>query len=141
MLVMPSTLKAAEYADELIMNLAIRPAGKPPMKVRVGVDLYIDRRDGNPDQIAEMMNRFNVPGMKLIVIANRGTKVWPDGNPDTYWSDHWSCRFEATDGGVVTSEQVVALLQAASKFEFDVIKTEGLFTFNGERGYSLAQGQ
>ena len=137
----PTTLKRAEYSDESTMNLAIRPAGKPPMKVRVGVDLYIDRRDGNPDHIAEIMNRFNVPGMKLIVIANRGTKVWPDGNPDTYWSDHWSCRFEAADGGVVTSEQVVALLQTAAKFEFDVIKTEGLFTFNGERGYSLAQGQ
>jgi hypothetical protein len=23
----------------------------------------------------------------------------------------------------------------------DVIKTEGLYTFNGERGYSLAQGE
>ena len=34
------------------MNLAIRPAGKPPMKERVGVDIFIDRRDGNPDEIA-----------------------------------------------------------------------------------------
>jgi isocitrate dehydrogenase len=137
----PVTLKAAEYAADAHMNLAIRPAGKPPMKVRVGVDLFIDRRDGNPDQIAELMNKFNVPGTKLTVIANRGTKVWPNGNPDTYWSDHWSCRFEQDGDSLFTSETVVKLLEAATRADFDVIKTEGLYTFNGERGYSLAQGQ
>jgi isocitrate dehydrogenase len=136
----PQKLKPAEYAFDVQMNLAIRPAGKPPMKIRVGVDLYIDRRDGNPDVIADLMNQFNVKGAKLTVIANRGTKVWPNGNPDTYWSDHWSCRFEA-DGELFTSQHVVKLLEAAERAGFDVIKTEGLYTFNGEKGYSLAQGE
>ena len=122
------------------MNLAIRPAGKPPMKLRAGVDLFIDRRDGNPDQIASVMNRFGVDGVKLTTISNRGTKVWPNGNPDTYWSDHWCCRFEA-DGKPFSSENVIDLLKAAGRAGFDVIKTEGLYTFNGERGYSLAQGE
>ena len=36
-----------------------------------------------------------------------------------------------------TAEHVVELLEAAHKAGFDVIKTEGLYTFNGERGYSL----
>ncbi|MDE2481484.1 MAG: NADP-dependent isocitrate dehydrogenase [bacterium] len=138
---LPSQLKAVEYAEDAGMNLAIRPAGKPPMKVRVGVDIFIDRRDGNPDQIAELMQKFNVAGTKLTVISNRGTKVWPQGNPDTYWSDHWSCRFEGDGDALFTQEHVIALLAAADKAGFDVIKTEGLFTFNGERGYSLAQGQ
>ena len=136
----PHTLKAVEYADDVQMNLAIRPAGKPPMKVRAGVDIFVDRRDGNPDQIAALMQLFNVPGVKLTVISNRGTKVWPDGNPDTYWSDHWSCRFEG-DGELFTAGHVVKLLEAADRAGFDVIKTEGLYTFNGERGYSLAQGE
>jgi isocitrate dehydrogenase len=137
----PQQLKAIEYAKDSSMNLAIRPAGKPPMKVRVGVDLFIDRRDGNPDQIADVMNKLSVDGTKLIVISNRGTKVWPNGNPDTYWSDHWSCRFEADGDGLFTTDHVIKLLEAADRAGFDVIKTEGLFTFNGERGYSLAQGQ
>lgn len=137
----PQQLTPIEYAKNSTMNLAIRPAGKPPMKVRVGVDLYIDRRDGNPDQIAELMNKFDVGGTKLTVIANRGTKVWPNGNPDTYWSDHWSCRFEGDGDKLFTAEHVVNLLQEADRAGFDVIKTEGLFTFNGDRGYSLAQGQ
>ncbi len=122
------------------MNLAIRPAGKPPMKLRAGVDLFIDRRDGNPDMIAGVMQQLNVAGAKLTTISNRGTKVWPAGNPDTYWSDHWCCRFEA-DGELFTAHHVVKLLEAADQAGFDVIKTEGLYTFNGERGYSLAQGE
>lgn len=137
----PQQLKPAAYAKDSSMNLAIRPAGKPPMKVRVGVDVFIDRRDGNPDKIAELLNKLGVAGTKLTVISNRGTKVWPNGNPDTYWSDHWSCRFEADGDGLFTAEHVIRLLEAADRAGFDVIKTEGLFTFNGERGYSLAQGQ
>ncbi len=136
----PQQLKAAEYDAEAQMNLAIRPAGKPPMKLRAGIDLFIDRRDGNPDQIAAVMQRFDVRGTKLTTISNRGTKVWPNGNPDTYWSDHWCCRFEA-DGELFGAEHVVKLLTAANQAGFDVIKTEGLYTFNGERGYSLAQGE
>ncbi|HET9029196.1 MAG TPA: NADP-dependent isocitrate dehydrogenase [Candidatus Aquilonibacter sp.] len=137
----PVKLKAVEYLEDVKMNLMMRPAGKPPMKVRVGVDVFVDRRDGNPDQIAELMQKFNVDGAKLTVISNRGTKVWPNGNPDTYWSDHWQCRFEQDGDALFTQEHVVKLLQAADRAGFDVVKTEGLFTFNGERGYSLAQGQ
>ena len=136
----PQSLKAIEYDKETQMNLAIRPAGKPPMKLRAGVDIFIDRRDGNPDQIAAVMQKLGVSGVKLTIISNRGTKVWPNGNPDTYWSDHWSCRFES-DGELFTAEHVVNILQAADRAGFDVIKTEGLYTFNGERGYSLAQGE
>ena len=136
----PEHLKAVEYETEAKMNLAIRPAGKPPMKLRAGVDIFIDRRDGDPDQIAGVMQQLSVPGVKLTTISNRGTKVWPNGNPDTYWSDHWSCRFEG-DGELFTAAHIVALLTAAERAGFDVIKTEGLYTFNGERGYSLAQGE
>jgi isocitrate dehydrogenase len=136
----PQHLTPIEYNKNATMNLAIRPAGKPPMKMRAGVDLFIDRRDGDPDVIAGVMNQLAVEGTRLTTISNRGTKVWPNGNPDTYWSDHWSCRFES-DGEPFTADHVVRLLEAATSAGFDVIKTEGLYTFNGERGYSLAQGE
>ncbi len=84
------------------------------MKLRAGVDLFIDRRDGNPDQIAAVMQSFDVAGTKLTTISNRGTKVWPNGNPDTYWSDHWCCRFEG-DGETFNAEHVVELLSRGRK--------------------------
>ncbi len=136
----PAHLKPVEYAKGAHMDLAIRSAKASASKARVGVDLFIDRPDGNPDEIASEMQRFGVEGTRLAMISNRGTKVWPNGNPDTYWSDHWSCRFEA-NGTPFTGDRVVALLEAANRAGFDVIKTEGLYTFDGERGYSLAQGE
>jgi isocitrate dehydrogenase len=136
----PAHLKAAEYAKGAHMDLAIRSAKSAAAKARAGVDLFIDRPDGNPDAIASAMQGFDVEGARLTTISNRGTKVWPNGNPDTYWSDHWSCRFES-NGTPFTADRVVALLEAANRAGFDVIKTEGLYTFDGERGYSLAQGE
>ena len=136
----PDTLKAAQYAEGTHMDLSVRAAGPAAVKARVGVDIFIDKRDGNPDEIASRLAAVGNDGAKLIVIANRGTKVWPNGNPDTFWSDHWSCRFEKT-GPEFSAAQMAELIKACEGVGFDVIKTEGLFTFNGERGYSLAQGQ
>jgi len=136
----PKVLKPIEYRAESQMNLSIRSAGTPPIKDRVGVDIFIDKRDGNPDEIASKLVALGGNGVTLTVISNRGTKVWPNGNPDTFWSDHWSCRFEKT-GGDFSAAQMADLIEACESAGFDVIKTEGLFTFNGERGYSLAQGQ
>jgi isocitrate dehydrogenase len=136
----PEHLKPAEYDKEAHMNLAMRPPPSAVTKARAGVDLFIDQYDGSPDRIAERMQSLSVDGARLTIISNRGTKVWPNGNPDTYWSDHWCCRFEA-NGAPFTAEHVVRLLEAAQRAGFDVIKTEGLYTFDGERGYSLAQGE
>ena len=85
------------------------------------------------------LKRFLWTGLGLSAWI-RGTKVWPQGNPDTYWSDHWCCRFES-NADLFTADHVIKLLAAAEQAGFDVIKTEGLYTFNGERGYSLAQGE
>ncbi|HEV7178592.1 MAG TPA: NADP-dependent isocitrate dehydrogenase [Candidatus Baltobacteraceae bacterium] len=136
----PHNLAAVRYADDAHMDISERASGPAPAKERVGVDVFIDKPSGNPDEIAAHMQRAAVDGTKLTVIANRGTKVWPQGNPDTFWSDHWSCRFEA-DGARFTTQKIVQLLGEIDKAGFDVVKTEGLFTFDGERGYSLAQGQ
>ncbi len=136
----PLNLEPVEYAEDAAMDISVRAAGPRAKKERVGVDIFIDKPNGNPDQIAAQLQNLAVKGAKLTVISNRGTKVWPNGNPDTFWSDHWSCRFEG-DGGPLTQNNVTQLLSELDKAGFDVVKTEGLFTFNGERGFSLAQGQ
>jgi isocitrate dehydrogenase len=137
----PQHLHPAVYAKDATMDISARPAGKRAEKRHVGVDVFIDRPDGNPDELAAALEKLRVDGTKLSVISNRGTKVWPNGNPDTFWSDHWSCRFEAPHGGSFGSKQVADLIAAIGGAGFDVVKTEGLYTFDGERGYSLAQGE
>ncbi len=137
----PQHLHPAVYAKDATMDISARPAGKRAEKRHVGVDVFIDRPDGNPDELAATLQKLKVDGTKLSVISNRGTKVWPNGNPDTFWSDHWSCRFEALKGGSFGAKQVADLIAAIGGAGFDVVKTEGLYTFDGERGYSLAQGE
>lgn len=136
----PVNLRPVEYALDAAMDISERSAGARASKERVGVDIFIDKPDGNPNEIGARLDGFKVPNAQLTVISNRGTKVWPNGNPDTFWSDHWSCRFES-DGGAFTAATVNQLLAQFDRAGFDVVKTEGLFTFNGERGFSLAQGQ
>ena len=68
-------------------------------------------------------------------------KVWPDGLPETFCTDHWRCRFQAADGGPITHPQIVDLLQRVGAAGIDFIKTESLCTFDGEPGFSLGQGQ
>jgi isocitrate dehydrogenase len=136
----PVHLAPVEYAKGATMDISIRAAGKSAKKAHVGVDVFVDRPGGNPDAIAAQLGKLGIKGAKLTVISNRGTKVWPHGNPATFWSDHWSCRFE-TDGDAFTSSHVVKILDALAKTGFDVVKTEGLYTFDGQRGYSLSQGE
>jgi len=136
----PQRLAAVEYAKGAQMDLAARASGTLAKKEHVGVDIFIDKPAGDPDAIALRLQSVNVPGAKLTIISNRGTKVWPHGNPDTFWSDHWSCRFESSDGSF-DAKRVADLITAISNAGYDVVKTEGLYTFDGARGYSLAQGQ
>ncbi len=136
----PQQLKAVEYAKDAQMDIAVRAAGAAAKKARVGVDVFIDAPEGNPDAIAAKLRAAGIDGAELTVISNRGTKVWPGGNPDTFWSDHWCCRFEGNGAGF-DSRRVVRVIEAVANAGFDVVKTEGLYTFDGARGYSLAQGQ
>ena len=84
------------------------------------------------------------------MITNRGVKVYPNGLKETYCTDHWRCRFVGTDAKInqaqpdyasIEFEQVVALLSRLNHLDFEVIKTENLYKFNGKRGFSLGQGE
>ena len=75
------------------------------------------------------------------MITNRGVKVFPDGLPENFCTDHWWCRFVRSDGGPTDSSEVLDLLGGLDSGGYDVVKTEHLYTFDGERAYSLGQGE
>jgi isocitrate dehydrogenase len=76
------------------------------------------------------------------MITNRGVKVWPEGFPETFCTDHWRCRFIAhTPEYIVTHQDIITLLLRITQGGVDVIKTENLCTFDGEQGFALGQGQ
>ncbi|MCG8309030.1 MAG: NADP-dependent isocitrate dehydrogenase [Cytophagales bacterium] len=139
----PVRLRPVHYHEGAMNKIMIK---KRPMakKELVGVDVFLDwDADGrDPNKLGEILRALNGHGMMLSIITNRGVKVFPDGHPETFCSDHWRCRFMSeTDGGKVTHDQILAILNEIKESGLDFIKMENMYTFDGERGYSLAQGE
>ncbi|MFO7653623.1 MAG: NADP-dependent isocitrate dehydrogenase [Candidatus Krumholzibacteriia bacterium] len=113
-----------------------------PDKKLVGIDVFIDWDEANrhPNVIGNRLRLCDGDGLVLKLITNRGVKVYPAGMPEVFCTDHWRCRFMATEG-TCTHSQISSLMLRIANAGFDFIKTEHLYEFDGERAYSLAQGE
>lgn len=157
-----SQVGTAAFADAVIANLGRQPTKLPksPTSIPVvpipepkrlprakrelrGVDVFLcwDEGERDPQAIGRALSEANDDLLKLVMITNRGQKVWPSGLPETFCTDHWRCRFEADADASVPKQAIPALLSRIIELGLDPIKTEHLYTFDGELGYSLGQGQ
>ncbi len=136
----PQTLKPAVYGAP--PEQAAAPTArerKPADRVLVGVDLFVNWPRG-AEELEHRIRPLDGDGLALTTISNRGIKVWPDGFPETMETDHWQCRFLA-DGSATTHAALAGLLARAAQAGLDFVKTENLYNFDGQRGYSLGQGE
>ena len=137
----PETLKPAVYGEAPPPAAASASADrKPAARALVGVDVFVNW-DRGAEELARRVGPLAAAGLALTTISNRGIKVWPDGFPETMQTEHWQCRFLARDSTTTTTAELAALLGRAAEAGVDFIKTENLYTFDGERGYSLGQGE
>ncbi|HYU79766.1 MAG TPA: NADP-dependent isocitrate dehydrogenase [Vicinamibacterales bacterium] len=139
----PEKLKAVAYAHapKQTITAGEGAARQRPRKEYVGVDVFLDWTGGLASQLGPKLEQLG-GDLQLQSVANRGVKVYPGELPGFVYSDLWNCRFLARDGGgAVTHQQTIALQQRIAGAGFDVVKTEGLYTFDGQRGYSLGQGE
>jgi isocitrate dehydrogenase len=150
-----------EFTNAVIERLGERPRQLAPVRYRSGgihvtpkphpqrvkemqgVDAFLDwtADDRNPNTLGTGLQTALPDGWELKMITNRGVKVFPDGMPETFCTDHWRCRFVRSDGGPTDFSAVLDLLGRLDAAGYDVIKTEHLYTFDGERAYSLGQGE
>jgi isocitrate dehydrogenase len=140
----PQILKPRKYnkADEATSKPTASAARPAPHKELIGVDVFLDWTSGSANDLGDGLTRLNGEGLKLTMISNRGVKVWPGGHTETFCSDHWRCRFLPESGdGKVSHAQVISLLGRFEGEGYDFVKTEGLYTFDGQRGFSLDQGE
>ena len=121
-------------------------------KTLVGVDIFVDwvgePMDANVigDDLARLAEAAS---LKLKMITNRGVKVYPDGFSETFLTDHWRCRIvhegtvtgEGGDYRPIRHSDITRLMDATHESGYEVIKTENLYLFDGERGFSLGQGE
>ncbi|MFN7326431.1 MAG: NADP-dependent isocitrate dehydrogenase [Chitinophagales bacterium] len=137
----PTRLKPVHFSEEKSLVLPKYQRRQPKQKELVGVDLFIHWGGLDANRLAEMIRPIEKEGVQLNMITNRGIKVYPDGFPETFCTDHWRCRFKPTEGKMLLKSDIIELLQKAEQLGLDVIKTENLYTFDGKPAYSLGQGQ
>lgn len=136
---MPETLKPVQYGHaDFNVTVTEYP---PAVKELVGVDIFLHYRDRNANTLGDNLINYFTPSLKLSMITNRGVKVYPDGFPETFCTDHWRCRFKGEAGTPIHFSEVLELQRAILEAGFDIIKTENLYTFDGTPGYTVAQGQ
>ena len=136
----PQTLKAISYAGAQGERQEWTPTPRSVAVEMVGVDFYIGSKGIEPNAFGDALGAISEGGLKLLMMDNRGTIVYPGGMKETFLIDNYRCRFEA-GGKAVTHGQVASLYQKVSAAGYDIVKSESLRTFDGKTGYTLAQGQ
>jgi len=114
-----------------------------PEKILEGVDLFLhwNETGRNPAQLAERVRAALPAPLQLKMVTNRGVMVWPEGRPETFCTDHWRCRVLSGKGHSMQPCDIANALLALDAAGLQVVKTENLYRFNGQPGYSLGQGE
>lgn len=143
----PANLATVDYPADAHTKLSCVGEQTKPVanKQLVGVDIFIDNADNlPPEKLANQLTALKSP-LQLVVITSRGLKVWPNMTVQDPCIQHTCCRFQSatavSDLTPITYDDILALLEAIHALQLDIIKTENLYTFDGELGFTLAQGQ
>jgi isocitrate dehydrogenase len=137
----PQELPAVRYprtGGMVLPTLAPRARAKKELR---GVDVFVawDESGREPAALAKVLETAADERLQLAMISNRGLTVWPGAAPESFRADHWRCRFQARAD--IDGRAVVQLLERVVDAGLEVIKTENLYDFDGEAGYSRGQGQ
>ncbi len=123
----------------LTQKVMVTPRQAGMVEQVVGVDLFVESQE-TADKIAPIFQKHLKPGLKLVMISNRGTQVWPTGSVFTECVDHYRVRIEA-EADYKTSQAEMLELSSRIAQDIYITSTEMLRKYGDKIGYSLAQGQ
>ena len=161
----------SDFADAVIERLGQDPEhlkpvhfdvnpGKPitiPPYVRakrkrelVGIDVFICNDTMEPEELGAILEKHVGDELMVRIVTNRGMVVYPVYEHETFLSDQWRCRFVKQQPGVapdstkflpVSHADIVSLLVRLEQAGLETVKTENLYFIDGERAFSLGQGE
>lgn len=138
----PTQLKPVRYEEAKGKNYSFSDRTKPPKQEKklVGVDIFIES-EGTVNGLREHLSKLTKDSpLELAMIANRGICLWPNESlPEADILDSWRLRFLFEGGKIGPFSSVLDLLKNISDLGLEVTKTEHLYTFNGNKSYSLSQ--
>ncbi|GAC1512431.1 MAG: NADP-dependent isocitrate dehydrogenase [Chloroflexota bacterium] len=107
----------------------------------VGVDVFVESPLG-PEALGPDLERLAAgTAVELKMIANRGTKVYPATGTMTDCIDQWFCRFTARDQQSDLGDDAILSLLATIAAHHRWSHIEKLQEFDGESGFTRAQGE
>ena len=134
----PQQFQSVEYKAPEKSAAPVAHAARPPVaKALVGVDLFIEWRDA-PATLGEKLSGLKGP-FELTMLSNKGLKVWPEPPAEgMHFTDQFRSRFKKEGA---THADIAALMERAGQAGLDFTKTENLYTFDGQPGFSMGQGE
>lgn len=138
---LPKDFPAVSYQQDARIILPKYQRKAQKTKTLQGVDLFVHWSGTDANELAGALKTLPADAYEMVLITNRGIKVYPGGFSETFCTDHWRCRFMAKDANSASKNGIITLLTASEKAGIDVIKTENLYAFDGKAAYSLGQGQ
>jgi isocitrate dehydrogenase len=136
----PRQLEPSHYPRRPIVLPALEPAPAVDKRL-VGVDIFVQSRSKPEELAAKLQAAVGDYSPELAMITNRGVRVWPHGQSRTLCTDHWRCRFKGAGDQPLLPNAIINLLLKLSSAGIEFVKTENLYEFDGEPGYSMGQGQ
>lgn len=174
-------LGTSEFADAIIENFPpdakqisvnVKPFTHPPKPAEntvmlskgrklanekmVGVDVFMDTDLAPMDLAKHLQQAIANQPVRLTMLSNRGTQVWPTGSVFTECINHYRARFEPKEMGAevsFTSNQMLDIAKLLSRpplakegsvgksGHVRVCSLEMLLKIGDKLGFSLAQGQ
>ena len=135
------------YAVRRASPISIPPAMPDPITVRpttreiVGTDIFVET-GAMPADLGPRLERLaEGTVLRLKMISNRGTKVYPDGNANIDVVDQYRCRFVRRDDQRGLTHAEVRELLGRIEVEQRWCHVELLQHFDGEPGFTKAQGE
>ena len=122
---------------ELSRNQVFRPA---KTKEVVGADIFVESAVV-PAELGPSLEAISEgTPLKLKMISNRGTKVYPDGNPNIDCVSQHRCRFMTRSGQPIQFDDALALSRKINATH-EVCHIERLLRIDGADGFTKAQGE
>lgn len=110
-------------------------------KQLIGVDIFIDNNaELTAEKIAQQLEALPT-ALKLKIIISRGLKIWPNSAIINPYLRYCCCRFRGEENAQISYQEIIQLITYINDLEINIVKTENLYTYDQQLGFTLAQGE
>src|SRR5437763_7401955 len=135
----PNTLKPVVYGKRAEAAAPVAPTVSSADMELKGIDVFVYWPSRNANALADAVAKLAGEGLSLQMIDNRGVKVWPAGRAETFCTDSFRCRYMSETP--VDMGRLLELQKRIAGAGIEIASAQMLRTFNGQPGFTLAQGQ